>query len=379
MKKIILKYLNGEITNLEQEHLLNWLKNPKNIKKFQALVKENYQLDLIYNDIDDEIALREVKTLIQNKEKPVRKIYLPYYAAASILLLISLTFLFNKNTNENETVKQVLHKNNITIGSDKAILTLEDGKEIALDKQQNYATNNFKSNGEQIIYNPPSKPIPNIVYNYLTVPRGAQFQIKLADNTKVWLNSESQIKYPVHFVKGQDRQVELVYGEAYFDVSSSTKNGGDQFKVLTHGQEVKVLGTEFNIKAYKEETDIYTTLVEGRIRVNNTQSYAILKPNQQSVNSTTSNTLNVVDVDIYNEISWKNGVFSFKRTSLKEIMKVLSRWYDFKVVFENNTLKEQKFIGVLNKNQSIDDILTTLKSASIIKDYQIKNKTIILK
>ena len=91
----------------------------------------------------------------------------------------------------------------------------------------------------------------------------------MSDGTQVWLNSESQLKYPVNFIKGQTRQVELVYGEAYFDVSPSVEHNGAKFKVFNQSQEVEVLGTEFNVKAYKDETNIYTTLVEGRVVIDN--------------------------------------------------------------------------------------------------------------
>ena len=148
----------------------------------------------------------------------------------------------------------------------------------------------------------------------------------LSDGTKVWLNSESQLKYPVAFNDGETRQVELVYGEAYFDVSPSTAHKGARFKVFNQSQEVEVLGTEFNIKAYKDETNIYTTLVEGKVAISAAGKNQILKPNQQSNLNLETGSIEITTVDVYNETTWIDGIFSFENKPLKEILKVLSRW-----------------------------------------------------
>jgi ferric-dicitrate binding protein FerR (iron transport regulator) len=211
------------------------------------------------------------------------------------------------------------------------------------------------------------------------VPRGGQFQITLSDGTEVWLNSESQLKYPVTFTDGETRKVELVYGEGYFDVSPSTNHSGASFSVYNKSQEVKVLGTEFNIKAYKDEATIYTTLVEGKVAVTANNNNIILTPNQQSSVNLNNNTLTVNTVDIYDETSWKEGVFSFNKKSLKEIMQVLSRWYDMDVTFENKKIENIGFNGALGKEQNIEEILETIKSFGIVKNYEINNKSIIIK
>ncbi len=267
--------------------------------------------------------------------------------------------------------------NTIVPGKDKATLTLEDGSLISLEKGASFKTKNAKSNGEQIVYQN-AKSNPSVIkYNYLTIPRGGQFFIKLSDGTQVSLNSESQLKYPVHFIEGETREVELVYGEAYFDVSPSTNHKGAKFKVLNNTQEIEVLGTEFNIKAYKDEVNIYTTLVEGKVAINTPNLKQLLIPNQQSILDTQNNTLSVITVDVLEAISWKEGVFSFVDKPLKDIMKVLSRWYDVDIIFDNKELESAEFIGTLNKNQSIDEVLSIMKSFSL-NNYEIKGDTIIL-
>ncbi len=322
--------------------------------------------------------------IVKKKNKSTKKkSYIWRYAAAALLIGVLATSYFFKdgffNSDIEKTTTPILvNTNNIVPGTDKATLTLEDGSQVVLEKGASFQTQNANSNGEEIIYKAKKQTTKEVVYNYLTIPRGGEFFIKLPDGTQVWLNSETQLKYPVSFIDGKTRQVELVYGEAYFDVSSSTENGGSEFVVFNQSQEVEVLGTEFNIKAYKDESNIYTTLVEGKVVVDNGIVKQNLVPNQQSNLNTETNNITIAKVDVKGEISWKNGMFSFIDKPLKDIMKVVSRWYDVDVIFENKELESVEFIGVIDKNQSIEEILSIMKSSSI-NNYKINNKTIILK
>jgi ferric-dicitrate binding protein FerR (iron transport regulator) len=267
----------------------------------------------------------------------------------------------------------------IKVGTDKATLTLADGSVVALQKGKNYQTNTINSNGEQIVYKSGKQKSSEIAYNYLTIPRGGQFYVVLSDGTQVWLNSETQLKYPVAFNDGETRKVELVYGEAFFEVSPSTKHKGAKFRVFNKSQEVEVLGTQFNIKAYNDEATILTTLVEGKVSVSYAGSTKLLKPNEQSSLNIQDKTMNIANVDVYNETSWRDGVFSFRKKPLGEIMKVLSRWYDVDVQFDNQDIKKAKFNGVLGKDQKIEDILKRIKKFKAIHDYEIINQKVILK
>ena len=175
------------------------------------------------------------------------------------------------------------------------------------------------------------------------------------------------------------RQVELVYGEAYFDVSPSTLHKGANFKVFNQSQEVEVLGTEFNIKAYKDETNVYTTLVEGKVDVIIDYNKQSLIPNQQLNLDINTNASIVKNVDVYNEISWKDGVFTFEGKPLKDIVKVLSRWYDVDFVFEDKASEEKRFNGSLNRKLKINEILDIIKKFNKIKNYEINEKTVIIK
>ena len=376
IEKIIVKYITNQASLNELEKLEEWIQNSKNEQLFISYLKANYAIDYNMKDFDVNHSKKQLLEYI-SKEKKVFKLrnrIYKYVAAASILLIISLTVFFNKNKEE-QFIEPIIVDNQIEIGSDKATLTLADGSTIILGKGQVYESVNVKSNGEEIIYN--KKPNKEITYNYLTIPRGGQFSIKLSDGTQVWLNSESQLKYPVNFILGETRMVELVYGEAYFDVSPSTENKGSKFKVFNQSQEIEVIGTEFNVKSYKDEANVYTTLAEGMVTISFKGKKKNLIPGQQSILSSNNNLL-VKTVDVYNEISWKEGVFSFEDKTLKDIMKVLSRWYDMEVIFKNKAIEDEEFIGILDKNQKIEEILISIKNSGIISDYEIENKKIVL-
>jgi len=318
----------------------------------------------------------DLKKTTRKPKKWQRTLYWKYAGAASVLLLIAVTF-FKDVSIGFEKPEVAVATVPIEIGSSKALLTLGDGSVIALNEGEAFESTNMSSNGEEIVYidtRANKKP----EYNLITIPKGGQFLITLSDGTQVWLNSESQLKYPTHFIEGENRIVELVYGEAYFDVTPSSEYHGSGFKVFNNQQEVDVLGTEFNIKAYKDEVNIYTTLVEGNVAIRYSGKNIKLKPSQQSIIDSNNNAV-VKTVDVFNEVSWKDGVFSFENKTLKEIMKVLSRWYDVTIVFENESIAEELFFGILDKNQNIEEILNSIKNFEIIKDYEIKNKTIKLK
>lgn len=375
-------------------------------KMASALSKDESQTDLensdlfskkgkehIENDITQESKIHEhfifasrlnskkgwnnIKKEIQHSTKAL--MYWLSGVAATLVLIASISYiLFIK---DNGTPSPAIVDINIKIGTDKATLTLANGSDITLEKGQDYKAENLTSNGEELVYNATATTKSEIAYNYLTVPRGGQFFLKLSDGTKVWLNSESQLKYPIAFPKGEARRVVLVYGEAFFDVSPSTAHNGATFKVKVKVQDIEVLGTEFNIKAYKDEGSIYTTLVEGKVALSTAgrTDYLVLAPNEQSNLNLNTNNIEILPIDVYNEISWTKGVFSFKSKTLEEITKVLSRWYDVNVVFANEDLKNVQFNGVLGKEERIITLLETFTNANFINAYEIKDKTITLK
>ena len=374
---LIVKVLQNTITSEESAVLEDWLSDDSNKKYFNEFVEINFLINS-KSQFDHTTSLNNFKIITnKNLQKNYTK-YLKY--AAAVLIFISAGYFISKN--EVGIDKNVAAEKIIQIGTDKATLTLEDGSEVVLEKGHVYASKTANSNGKNIIYknaqNNAKETTINIAYNYLTIPRGGEFFVQLSDSTKVWLNSETKIKFPVKFRKGAVREVELIYGEAYFDVSSSEKHYGASFKVFTQFQVAEVLGTAFNIKAYKDENEIATTLVEGKVSVNLNDKKEILMPTQQLNYNTNNKTFTILTVNTDFETSWHKGYFSFTGKPLKEIMKFISRWYDIDIEFENKLNENIKFNGSLSRNQNIENILLTIKNTNNI-NYEIKSDKIIIK
>ncbi|MBC9795823.1 FecR family protein [Sinomicrobium weinanense] len=384
LESLIVKYITRSITVGELDQLEEYLKDPVNDKVFKTFIELNYTLDDLMDDYDSYEAKQKVLSAIRKEKKHERTrrrvLYMKYASVAAVaLLLISLPFVFRDKTFKENTVSDTNTTAEIPPGIDKAVLTLENGRNIVLKKGGKYNTEKVKSDGESLVYtnNPPDTD-KETAYNYLTVPRGGQFYVQLPDSTRVWLNSESRLRYPVRFTKGRPRKVELVYGEAYFDVSSSTKHDNMPFSVQTGEQTVEVLGTEFNIKAYRDEAQISTTLVEGKVAVGNGTSERTMSPGQQSVVRTDKGSLEINNVNVAVEVAWKNGMFMFDGMSLGNMMKILSRWYDMEVKFEDDDKKAMVFSGLLKRSEGVNELLRNIEQTGEVS-FQIENRVLIIK
>lgn len=356
-----------------------------------------------FNEYDKKYIIRHLtdETLIENRlnlanqidikidrEKVGKKLNRPtqlslwrYAAAATIIGLLTVGYYLSEYEigYDKDTQPIILDAMTTKGGSNKATLLLGDGSVVTLEKGKTYKNSDIISNGEELISKSSKKTKNKLVYNYITVPRGGQFSVKLSDGTEVWLNSDSQLKFPVAFSDGDTRVVELIYGEAYFDVSPSVNHNGSKFKVKNQNQEIEVLGTEFNLRAFKDEKYVFTTLVEGEIVLDNGVSKQKLSPNDQSTLDKESNNMNISKVDVSYEVSWKYGVFSFKDKPLTEIVKIISRWYDIDIVILNKEIENKTFRGVLRKDQNLEALLTIIKNLSVINYYEKNGKQIILK
>ena len=378
---ILVKYLSKEANIDEIEELDRWLIKKGNMTIFNSYVQTDYFTSIFMTKYDLQMAKSKIRKriiLIEKRSKLER--YKKVAFAASIILLVGIS-LFNQFY-FNETI---IIRDPIVIGTDKAVLTLENGDQVILEKGQKFQNKTLNSDGKELSYSIKSRSSSNFVdekiaSNFLTVPRGGQFSLNLEDGTKVLLNSDSKIKYPVKFIKGEKRQVELLYGEAFFDVSSSKNNNGSEFIVSTKTQKINVLGTKFNVKSYSEDDIITTTLVEGKVKVENGENQILLFPNQQSKVDSNSAIIDVSDVDVSQQISWINGLFSFNDTSLEDIMHTLSRWYDLEFIFKSANQKNFIFSGILERTKSIEDILFIIEKTSSSNEinFEINNKTIII-
>ena len=181
MKNLISKLLSDSITEEEKKELRIWLKNPKNKKAFNTQVRHAYTLNLLYNKIDEEEAYKKVFNTIEQENKPIplyKRNFIKYAAAILLFMAVGYFYLNQNGLNKgNITISDT----NIKVGTDKATLTLEDGTNIFLKKDQNYISNNVESNGKALTYKTKNDTKQDIAYNYLTVPRGGQYNVTLAD------------------------------------------------------------------------------------------------------------------------------------------------------------------------------------------------------
>ncbi len=378
INKLILRLIDNTITEEESIQLTEWLKETKNQDYFNEFIATN-QLIAKRKTFKSKKSINELLF----KKTPKRRKSKFFFFTAAVIFALGITIYWLQPTPQIIETKSnntpVIVNNQIKTGSNKAILTLSNGTKIALGQKTNYRTPFIKTDSTSISYRfNDNVAIKQLAYNTLTIPRGGQFTLNLSDGSTVWLNSESEIKFPVNFQNGKLRNVELIYGEAYFSISPSSKNGGSKFMVHQGKQTIEVLGTQFNVRAYKGDKKIITTLIEGKIAIHYNNSSKTMKPNEQATSNLNNGSLQIKNINVSPEIAWKDGEFSFKEESLKNIMQVLSRWYDMKVVFENKSLENVKFKGVLRKDQSIEEIMSIMMTTSI-NNYEINNHKITLK
>ena len=377
-KKLIAKFLSKEANASELEKLEVSLEESDVYHLFKKMVKVQYIVALSMKRYNTEQAKESIKRSI--KKKAARKrwtIYSRWGVAASVLFLVVFSVSKFAN-NAGSSVETVIPIQQIKPGTDKAILTLENGNQVVLEEGREYQSKAVNGDGQKLVYK--KSRTKEIKYNFLTVPRGGQFYVELSDGTEVWLNSDSKLRYPVSFSKGETRKVELVYGEAFFKVSPSSDHDGASFNVLTKGQEINVLGTQFNVKGYNDDEFVATTLVEGSVTVHRLNGNSkLLKVGQQSKIELDKENIEIVDVDVSQEIAWRNNLFSFEDKSLGEIMKILARWYDAEIVFETNESMGFMFTGILERSSTIEDVLTHIEATGDGEiRFQISNRVIII-
>ena len=210
-----------------------------------------------------------------------------------------------------------------------------------------------------------------IVYNTIVVPRGGEYKLELADGTLVWLNSDSELRYPVKFA-GSQRDVWLK-GEGYFEVS---KNPEKPFRVVVDDMIVKVLGTSFNINAYKDRGNILTTLVSGKVDIQDMsgKSLVVMSPNQQ-VDFRHGKISSVQEVDITRFVSWIDGKFYFNDMTLENIMSQLQRWYDIEVFFVDEELKSYPFTRVIRRDFTAGQIFEIIEKTTRVK-FNVRGKCV---
>ncbi|MDB5122411.1 MAG: hypothetical protein JWP94_540 [Mucilaginibacter sp.] len=256
------------------------------------------------------------------------------------------------------------YKADISPGTNKAVLTLSDGKRISLNDASSGrlavrpGVRIVKKGSGEIIYLVTGKP-GGIRPNNVTTPNGGQWRVVLPDGTKVWLNAASSFTYPTSFA-GPVRVVQLS-GEAYLEVAKDKRH---PFIVKTRQQQVEVLGTHFNINAYPNELSIRTTLAEGRVKVSgSTGQTRILAPGQQAVLS--GEGLTVVEADVEEALAWKNGYFRFNDERIQSVMRKLSRWYNIDVQY-SSAVSPNGLNGKISRYKNISQVLNALEATKMV-------------
>ena len=247
----------------------------------------------------------------------------------------------------------------ILLGGEQEVKPEEENRNFVIDRRKKNIVYTNRQGGEQKKWQ----------YNTLEVPRGAEYELILADGTHVWLNAETELRYPVQF-NGKERVVYLK-GEAYFEVS---KNKEKPFLVQVDDMSVKVYGTEFNVNTYN---NIETVLVTGSVSMNQGGKEVLLKPNQKGVFDQVSGKITVADVDVLAYVSWKNGDFIFRNESLNSIMDKLSRWYGLEVLYQDARLQNVRLSGNLKRYKDVRELFVSFEKISDARFKVQGNKVIV--
>ncbi len=361
---ILWKYFNASLTIEEERELKQWLAESSEHRQYFERFKKQQAKTSITKDFngDSSDAWRNIKIAPKRKKQYFWKIGI----AASILLVVAAYFGYEVLKSEPE---QLVSIENIQFdpGVKKATLILNSGEKLKLESVKDTLIQEAevitKNGDSQLNYyhaeeRKEEKRKKEIKYNTLIVPRGGEYNLTLSDGTEVKVNSESILKYPVVFEKDQ-RNIQLI-GEAFFDVKTDSLC---PFVVSSGDHLVKVYGTSFNIKSYKNDTYIATTLIEGKVAVSTNNKNAIeqeLTPGYQSIYQKESNVFNQQKVNIKKFTAWKDGRFYFRNMRLDDMAEVLGRWYDVEFQFKNENTKQLTFNGNLKRYENIQTILNQL-------------------
>lgn len=261
-------------------------------------------------------------------------------------------------------------------GKPEAILILSDGQQIALDQIQNERLDSLNGidismGSGKLKYNKTSAPVTTVPdYNTIEIPRGGEYYLELSDGSRLWLNSDTRLRYPTAFF-GKDRRIYLERGEIFLEV---TKDREHPFYVECAKSSVRVLGTSFNLLFYKDQPT-QATLVEGSVEITHSGNKILLTPGEQA-NMAIDGTLTKKKVDVQLNTSWKDGRYYFKSEKLAVILEKIARWYNISVIYSREELKEKMFSGSFLKYNDFKEVLDILNTTQTVKFKILDNRTI---
>ncbi|OXA67340.1 hypothetical protein B0A67_22165 [Flavobacterium aquidurense] len=377
-ERLIVKFITNQASKDEIEALNEWLKEEENQIVFKDFVKINYAVDAATYTFDSSEVKKQLTERIQ-KEKNVfqKRIFSSYYKYAAIFILVLGGFYFYQNSNlfhhkenvvvprQDDIVLQLGNESTETIDiSESKNVTDKDGKVIG--KQEKNRLVYYKRDGEG-----------ELVYNTLKIPYGKKFEVQLSDGTIIYLNAGTSLRYPVQFLKNQNRHVFLT-GEAYFEVS---KDKLHPFTVNTKEVNVEVLGTKFNVNSYSEDRSTDVVLVEGKVSLykdekrNENQVYLTPGIKGSNIHGQQKITTESVNTDYYT--AWVKGSLVFKNASFESIIKKLERHYNVTFINKNKMLGKEIFNARFD-NEPIEVVLKYFSDSYAI-DYKINEDQITIK
>lgn len=369
--EIILKIRFGTATEDEKQQVENWVAEKEEHRLLYEKIVSGKSIAEYLKKEGDVKAVTDIKAVsarvrerIQEKEMGKRRVLRKWYAVIGAACLIGIilggVFL---NHEDRESVALV-ENNSEQVVNEKVMLVLSDGQTIGLAHQGTdsiyigQATIIKKEN--QLAYQRRQDTLGTRVEeerNRIITTVGGDYCFILSDGTKVWLNAESELDFPVDFV-GKERVVRLK-GEAYFEVKPDAAH---PFIVETRGVRTRVLGTSFNIKAYDNEESIFTTLLTGKVKVSaigEENESVVLTPGMQSEWQESGQKMSVKKVNAENFTAWRQGAFMFDNENIMVVTRVLERWYGLKFIYNEN-VHEHTFSGRLSKDEPLESILETL-------------------
>ena len=367
---IIIRVKLGNVTEEERSELLDWLdeseenrRTYKRIIRGEAIRERIAGEERIGKETDyEKIRISVVRSLGGTQTEPACVRLWRSVAAAACICAVAVTVLWELSGVR--AVPEAMPLAGQQTETAKVKLILHSGEQIALEqkKEQRIEAGDavIKNEHGQLIYESKNSPATEELFNKVVTAIGGEYALILSDGTRVWLNADSELEYPVEFVK-KERIVKLS-GEAYFEVAP---NPEQPFIVEAGGIQTRVLGTSFNIQAYRNEKSVYTTLLTGSIRVAVADGgdAVVLTPGREAIWEKGSGAIQVEAVNAEDAIAWRYGNFIFEEEDIEVVMRMLSRWYEVEFVFDGGRKEKHTFSGRMSKDESLDTVLETIELA----------------
>ena len=373
----LIAFLSGELDEREEENVRVWLEaSPENRNAYESLMKDYLRIRWVQENV--QIREEQAKKIIFSSLKKKRNLT-PYYGVAASIAVLLIVTLFFFIREDKQVVSEKLVVSEIKPIQSRALLVLSTGEQIQLTK----STQKIQEQDGSVLkidsvmgvqYDSLStKRAEKPIYNKIVVPRGGEYFVTLSEGTKVWLDADSELEYPVFF-SGDFREVKLK-GNAYFCV---TKKNDKPFVVRAGEFSLKVYGTEFNVNAYDLQ-NIETVLVNGSIgfKANESTPERMMEPNELAVSDSRTGLSEIHQVDIYPYIAWKNQNIVFVNERLESIMEKMARWYDVTVFFQDESLKDLRFDCNMRRYTDIRDLFFFLEKTSNAR-FALNGRTVVI-